>query len=787
MYRPNYATILLGAAASCMLIGVSRAEDAPAPDQHPAALEEVVVSARRVSENLQNVPTAVTALTAADLKDLRVDGFQELNGTAPNVNIQKQAGSPIAPQFNIRGVTTGNLDLQSDAGIGLYVDGIYMGRPASSGFDMADLQSVEVLRGPQGTLFGRNATGGAISITTPTPTGEFDLHGALSYGNFDARREKLTIDLPEWNGLAFRLTLAHSEHAGYVQNTVPSLTYSFSQPFGTYTTSSQYGDSYTNTALAAVRYSGVDKLTVDYKFDYTDWKGTMDGRQLLATDPSFYNPPALGGVNFASQPAHGGTNVVSLGYLTAYPTNFDSPSHAQIFGHNLTALYQFNSDLSIKNIAGYRSESQRVGLNNLDGNAFVDPSFATTQPFTTLAALRVEHQHQISDELQLIGKAGPVDWLAGLFYFDEQGGDNNPVAIGAITGPWSLTSTNVFTGAEYIAGQQTNIDNKSEAAYAHAIWHVVDSFDLAGGVRFTHDNRSELIFNDFSTFLYGLTGGAAGIAPGSNFTYSKSRTDYDLEATYKIDADMNVYVKTASGYISGGVTSGLQFAPETITSYELGFKSELLDRTLRFNAALFDQLRHHLQVLGFTAPPGTFIFDGGSEKDLGLELETTYVPAAGVSLNASFGYTDTQNDQGVRSFQPKYTANLGGQYELPRLPNGTLPKFRIDASYRSDQYRLPCEAGVAENQKTACQVVTGDTPDPALDKQLILKGEVTLGARLSLAEVPLGEKAKGTVSLWVQNLLDNHKFAYLFPVSGVQTIGTFEVPRTFGIDFNIDL
>ena len=778
MRKLVHATCQFGAAAGLLLGSAARAQQAPVEtppaDSRGGQLEEITVTARRVEENLQNVPTAVTALTRQDLQDLQINGFQELAGTAPNVNIQKQAGSPIAPQFNIRGVTTGNLDLQSDAGIGLYIDGVYIGRPSASGFDMADLERVEVLRGPQGTLFGRNATGGAISITTAAPTGEFDLHGDVGFGNYQERKQKVSLDLPAWNGFAVRVTLGHDEHGGYVTNTAPPVTYQFSAPFGSYTTSSSFGDSDNNTVLAAVRYTGIDKLTVDYKYDYTNWIGTMDGRQLLSTSPGF-----IAETNFPQQPQNGGTAVVSLDRLSAFPSNFDSPSTARIFGHSLTAQYFILDNLTVKNIAAYREEHQRVGLNNLDGNAFVDPSFATTDPYTTLGALRIESQHQVSDELQLLGDTGPVTWITGLFYFDEKGAVNNPVALGALSGPWSTTSINAITPLDYIAGMQAGIDNRSQAAYAHAVWHL-DQFDFAGGVRYTQDNRSETVFNDYSTLIGAIT-------PGTEFNYTGTHTDYDFEGTYKIDPDKSLYAKTASGFISGGITNGLKFAAETIKSYELGFKSDLLGNTLRFNTALFYQDRAHLQVLGFTAPPGTFIFDGGKEKDSGVEIETTYVPMAGLTFDGSFGYTNTNNESGVRSFQPRYTGGLGSQYVFTPLPNGALPKFRIDASYRSDQYRLPCEAGVAEDPKLGCQVKPTDTPDPTLDKQLVLKGEVTLGARLSLTQIPFGGEAKGTVSLWVQNLLDNKEFAYLFPVSGVQTVGTFDNPRTFGIDFNVDL
>ncbi len=180
-------------------------------DNRASRVEEVTVTARRVEESLQEVPTAVTALTADDLEALNIDGFLTVVQTVPNVYIQKQGGSPAAPQMNIRGVSNGSLNLQVDSGIGMYIDGVYMGRAGAASFEMADLARVEVLRGPQGTLFGRNSTGGAISLITAAPAGEFAVKVEGGVGNLEHHRYKASIDMPEWNGLSGRLVLGHTE------------------------------------------------------------------------------------------------------------------------------------------------------------------------------------------------------------------------------------------------------------------------------------------------------------------------------------------------------------------------------------------------------------------------------------------------------------------------------------------------------------------------------------------------------------------------------------------------
>ncbi|HNC69785.1 MAG TPA: TonB-dependent receptor, partial [Pseudomonadales bacterium] len=170
---PFHITLLGAALLQCSLD--AGAQTPPAENQRATQIEEVMVTARRVAEDIQSVPTAISAIGAKDLAGLRIEGFQTVGQTIPNLYINKQGGSPAAPQMNMRGVSNGSLNPEVDSGIGLYVDGIYLSRSGAAAFEMADLERIEVMRGPQGTLFGRNSTGGAINLITARPPGEAGL------------------------------------------------------------------------------------------------------------------------------------------------------------------------------------------------------------------------------------------------------------------------------------------------------------------------------------------------------------------------------------------------------------------------------------------------------------------------------------------------------------------------------------------------------------------------------------------------------------------------------------
>lgn len=779
MSRTLSGTLLACVASTALAAGSAQAQSTQTatPDvaqRSQGGLADIVVTARKRSESLQNVPTAVTALGPEEIADLQIESFQDVGKTAPNVVIQKQAGSPTAPQFNIRGVSSGSINFQIDSGVALYVDGVYLGRPGNSAFDLADIERIEVLRGPQGTLFGRNSTGGAISFVTTAPTGEFGVILDGTLGNYERRRGRITINTPEWNGLSARVTYAHDENTGYVKNSGPRRTYLYPAPFGPQTSAGSFGANNNESVFAAVRYTGIDNLTVDYRFDYADLVTTLDAMQLLNGGTAFD-----GITNFPNQPALGGTAAQSLTRLSRVPLDGIAPAAQKTWGHSLTAVYDLNDMLTVKYIGavrGFKVDSS----SDLDGNALVDPYGATGGYFQALAAVRHATQRQWSHELQLLGHTDRLDFVGGLFYYREKAHLDSPTIFGLLTQPGQPIP--IDNPGSYLAGGDLlDVLNKSYAAYAHIDFRLIDALELSAGTRYSYDNRTEddLIASPRSPTI-----------PRGRFTAKQGRFDYDASLRYEFAPDSSVYAKFTTGFVSGGIFHGAEFDPETIKSYEIGLKTEFLNRRVRINAAVFQADRTALQVTGFDPNQGgNILLNTGTERARGIEVETTVIPVDGLTLSANYGFTDVDPKAessnpaatAVRTYQPRHTAYLAARYELPEFDGGTKLSFRVDGQYEGDHFRLQCPIGAVQSPTEGC-LGSGDT---ALDRALVIPSSWQIGARITLADIPVGS-AKGRVSLWGKNLNNSDKPEFLFPIFDTWTVGTFQAPRTYGLDFGIE-
>ncbi|GAB3279943.1 TonB-dependent receptor [Parahaliea aestuarii] len=776
MPRIPYPATGLALALSPLLAGVS--VSAASQDSRASALEEVVVTARRVEESLQDVPVAVTALTRNTLEALRIDSFLTVGQTVPNVYIQKQGGSPTAPQMNIRGVSNGSLNMQVDSGIGLYVDGVYIGRSGAAAFDMADLERVEVMRGPQGTLFGRNSTGGAINLITSKPTGDADFGLDFTVGNFNHREYRARIDTAEWNGFSARLVAGHVEYDGDVENLSAERTFHFDEPFGSYTTNSRGGDSDTDNVYVAINYAGIERLTVDYKFDYSNWKGTMNYRQMGSFGPC---------VDFDATPGQCiiGNGLVdpvqpfnlSFDYQDELAVPLESGAEQITRGHSLTAEFEISDSLAIRYIGGYREYQLDAGMNQVWGaSEYVDTAgIIGGVPgglYAPLLALRKENQDQFSNEIQLIGSGDSLEWIIGAFQFEEEGAVNTPIFLSQTFSDGQFIPIDV-AAFHYFVGQNIETSNESIAAYAHLTLHLGD-FDLSGGVRYTEDDREEYII---AAGLYGA------VLPGNQtFDYSDDHLDYDASLTYNFGESSNVYAKYATGYVSGGSLAGNAFDQDEMELYELGIKSDFLDHTLRFNAAVFRQERTDVQIEGFTSI-GYFMGIGEDITADGIELEATWIPTTGLSLNASWGYTDVDSSGDLRTFQPENTAYLGAQYDFPGMANGIETSFRVDWSWRDEVHRLACIAG--QDQVPATDICAG-TPDYELDDAATIGAVDMVSANLVFANIPLGDTTRLRATLWGRNLLDENEIEFNFTLGGPTITNTFIRPRTYGVDLSID-
>ncbi|GGC06708.1 TonB-dependent receptor [Novosphingobium endophyticum] len=749
--------------------GLAAAQQTGADARENVGIGDIVVTARRTQETLQDVPLSVTAFSGDQLEALDINSFADIGKTVPNLDVQRQFGSASAPQFALRGVSTGTLKFEADAGIGLYIDGVYLGRPAGTAFDLADIDRVEVMRGPQGTLFGRNSTGGAINFVTAAPTGEFGVKAEGTLGNYDRRRGRITVNLPAFGPLSARISYLHDENRGYVRNLTPGREFTFTEPFGTVRSAKTFGAENTDAVAVAIRLDTGD-LTADYKFDYTDKVSTQLGQQLLGYDPTYTagvgNPPFYTAPPSIYVPA-------TTEYQKALALDFTTPSRLKIQGHSLTVAYLLNENITFKSITGYRKMDEFVGGNDIDGGAYdggaIDPSL-TGLPFTNISSIEDRHQKQFTQEVQLLGTMGNLDWVLGGFYFRETGRDNNPVFIGVVfptfttiqprTTPTDGNTIDIFgVPSDYLAGADTSIRNKSVAGYAHVAYKQ-EHFELAGGIRYTKDDRREVVR---------AAGLVPAFVPAGTFNASFDHWDFDATATYIANRDIRAYLRFATGYLSGGVLGGVEFKPETVKSYEAGVKADLIDNTLRVNASYFITRRSNVQTLGFNAASGTFLFSSPRGKEDGFELELTARPSRHFTFNASYGYlnqrlSDDPVNGPVNSLAPKNTLSVGGQYDSPEFSNGSYVSFRLDGFFRDKRLSDPIQAA-ATNRLTT------------------LPSRFDMNARLSLVDIPIA-MTKAKVSAWVQNLTNNHELEFARNLS-TNVIGTFQVPRTWGVDIGM--
>ena len=761
--RANFRSLLLACVAPCAIASIpAAAQDTPAGNS--GALEEVVVTARRVQENLQSVPTAITAFTAQDLKEQQILSFGDIANNVPNLNLQTQFGEPATPFITIRGFSNGTLNPSVDSPVGLYVDDVYIGRAVGAAFDLADLEQLEVLRGPQGTLFGRNATGGALSFHTKKPTGEFDAHLETSFGDYGLKRVKATVDTPEFAGFAARLTVLHTENDGYVQNSRAGQVTVLPDPFGTIRAADSFGENDQTGVALAISYKAIDKLTVDYKFDFSNQVQTQLGTQGLGFADTDAFQQAL------VQDQGRGRVPVGLDRQGTLPLAFNTPGNLTTIGHSLTAQYELTDDIKLKSITAYRSQREDTGGNAIDGGTWVGTPFTAATlgipagtPWTLISSIARRTQHQWSEEAQLIGNTGPFDWIAGVYYFNEIGYQNDPVLSGffgsGILTPAALRAE-LQSPAAYVLGTIDAADNTSIATYAHGTYHLGDSIDLAAGLRFTNDQRSY-----------------DHLVPGSVFSQQADfyHTDWDASATYKFTPDISAYAKASTGYLAGGSLAGFNFKPETNASYEVGLKSEFFDHKVRANIVGFYEHVRNVQITEFDTTHGTYIINGGGENIQGVELETRAIVAPGLQLTANYGYARSPSNVNpvtgldIGALYPSQNLALGAQYDTPPLFGDTYASFRVDANWTSGYAGL---SGLPDTAVNNALIAATSTP-----------AEWTVNLRATLVDIPMGP-TKGRISLWTKNLLDNQNIAFSREI--FYTVGQFEIPRTFGVDLSVD-
>lgn len=747
----------------------STAQDAPGP----SGIADIVVTAQRRAENIQKVPIAVTAISADYLRARDITSIDQLGSIAPNVKIERAPTDKTVTQVSIRGSVTINTAITFEPAVGIYVDGVYIAKAQGSLFDVADLERVEVLRGPQGTLYGRNTLAGAINLVTRKPSGVAGGALDLTYGNFNERKVRGNIDLPRFGIFSVKISGQYEKRDGVIgvgPNPYPAAA-AFAAPPSTSRTNDLDGYG----LLAQVRATLSDRLIADYSFDYSRTSQQPDYSQL-------YSLNRTGAPNDIFDPASSGYSGIPL-YLFASKTRQSSGSidanvyeRSRIQGHALTIAYTIGS-ATLKSISAYRKLSFDDSL-DLDGSPI---GIATVERHTKY--------HSFSQELQISGKAlaDHVNYVAGAYYFDDSGYEINPQSF--------------FFG-------QTRFDSRygsktqAEAVYGQIDATPVARLTLTGGLRYNHETKS--ITRSLSVLpAAGTTGAAIGVIDlpfGAIPSASYNDISPAAALRYAITPQIETYARFAKGFKSGGFNgesdvvgtptpacpSGAlelctPYKPETVNSYELGFKSRLIENTLQANiAAFWDEHRDiQLSVFRGTGSASSIVLNAGAARIRGIELELLAQPTRRFTANASFAYLDTHYrsfvDGGVdvagnRAFPqaPKFT--IGGSTDW-QFAQGRWGKAHLisDLSFVSSYYTFP-------------YALTGSSAQQQIARNSQSPGRTIINLRAVVGDIPLGTH-HASLALWVRNLAQESaptNFVDFGPTFGGLTVANFPDPRTFG-------
>jgi iron complex outermembrane receptor protein len=664
--------------ARCLALGMlGMAGEASAQSTAESAasvlgLEEVVVTARKREENLQTAPVSVTAFTAAALERQGIESLVDLGSHVPNLSmISGQGGGSTQTQVSIRGVGQSDFILTSDQSVGVYVDGVYLPRSMGATLDLIDVERIEVLRGPQGTLFGRNTTAGAIQIISAPPADAFLGKAELTTGSFDRLDFKGSVNLPLGERVAARLSAASLNQDGYGKRLFDG---------------TDGGDTDVLASRAAFRAQLTDALQADLIVDYSRKRGFGGLERTVQIDPNdpnlaFYNsfliPQGL-------PPADGRYITRDVNDSWSGSSNRDDN---EMGGAALTLDWSADA-LRFKSVTAWRTMEVQSSY-DFDG---------TPYPLAE-QALNLD-QEQLSQEFQLGGDAagGRLQWVTGLFYFREDAQDAQDIPFYqpvVATGDGSFVRVpGGFSFASFIAQ-----DTRSYAAYGQATLRFDDRWSATAGLRYTDEEK---------TLDSHVTG--AFVRPPGTVSDSWSDLSPRLGLEYRISDRAMTYISASRGFRSGGFNgrnttpnTPQSFEPETILAYEIGLKTESDDRRLRFNSAAFFYDYEDFQGLTLDSFSGITITVGNIAKVemYGLEFDLAARPTEALQLSLAAGYTNHDIAEVAAGAQitirpdtrlinaPEWTATAAVDYTLPLGKAGNLD-LHVDYGWKSDvEFFLP--------------------------------------------------------------------------------------------------
>jgi iron complex outermembrane receptor protein len=742
--------------------------------QDAEGLTAIVVTATKRETDLQETPISIAVMSTDDIKKRHVESLLDLaDGAVPSLRVATFEARQSALTIGMRGIVP--LDANQPAreqGVGVYIDGVYLGRQHGLNAGLLDVERIEVLKGPQGTLFGRNTEGGAVSIVSKAPTGQFGGRATVGSGNYGSYGGSLHLDLPEYAGVAIKVDAALDHQDATVENPLPGSTgWNYHHRYG---------------GRIAARWRPFAGFTADLAYDLGRDRNTPFYSQLIN-----YNPLGLPVATLAQIAANG--NRLPAGTIAPLPPAVvvggdvrmriadiavpQQPSVDKTQGFTANLRYDLGP-AELRSITAWRTVHADQWDNS--GGAHRTPVFAPNGRFSRYSLATLD-QRQFSQELQLVGSLDRLDYVLGLYYFNERANDD---AATPNSNQWNATGTAytildplTFPGS---ARGARSIDRasiafaKSYAAYGQATWNFSDALHLTAGGRFTHDRKHGrlLTVNNAATNL--------------TFRQTNDRFDPMVTLAWAPADDVNLYAKYATGYRAGGASSRSliyrSFGPEKVKSYELGAKTEFLDRRVRLNLAgylmdrtgsqvdfnFFDPVTNRNTLETVNAP--------GTTRIRGIEADLTLRPTDTLTLGGSYAYTYTRVPPTPNPllagnpiqpvfivFTPKHAFSLAADWETPVGGDGAALKLHADGNYSGRAFAF-------------------DNEDVKNEAAFLVN------ARISVADLAVGAgDQRLTLSLWARNLFDE---AHIYRRSNAnrRVLGdyaNFNAPRTFGAEATV--
>jgi len=740
--RNKFLAALLSIFSATQVMGAVDAVEPDSVSEQATTIEEVIVTAQKREQNIQDVPISIAAFSAADLEARSFTSLRDLGQFTPNFSFSDHSfwGSQAGMVF-IRGVGQTDPSAFNDPGVGIYMDGVYMGRMQGIDFDLMEIERVEILRGPQGTLFGRNTIGGAVNVVSVKPGDEFSAAIQFTTGSYNRFDAKGSVNVPLVPGkLAARVAVATRNRDGYGKRL----------DFFTGEKTGEMGDQDSLSGRALLNWTPTDDVDVLLSFDAKRVRQTAGVYKIVAFLPS----RLVGLLNTFVDPDYGNVFVTDSEY-TSYATgpninNFDA------WGTSLTVEWDLGN-AAVKSITGYRDLKTEASFDG-DGS-----------PYTILHyPSYIINQKQFSQEFQFSGLSldDRLSWLGGLFYYEEKGGQD-PVQLDIMLELKDLIGLDI----SFSAPMWFNV--KSYAAFTQETYELTDKLNITGGLRYTYEEK------EITRTRFGQYSGIVTV-PLSSRSDNWDAVSGRLGFEYSWNEDAMTYLSVSRGFRSGGINARsaseldfLPYDPEYLTSYEVGLKSDWLDDRLRFNTSVYFSDYKDLQfTVSFPDPvtgvPISTVGNQAKAEIKGFEMDVVAMPAAGLTFTAGIGYTDAKYIEVDPTSRvgvddkfpniPKWSVTLSGTYSVPINAWGGELRARLDYVRKSKIYYQ------ANNDPFNTQDAYG-----------------LLNARLSFESTG----SNWAVSLFGTNLTDER---YLLGGVTIRAFGfsraQFARPREWGVELN---